>query len=400
MKSLFTLVLICALTNLSLAQPIKEMNPEIGWTPDLSAKAQEEWRRRDELMAKESLTPAEKKELEKLMPGYSEVMESIWDIIGGACSWYCGEGPYEVVASSNLPKQGNNEYTGRKAHDLSFKTAWVEGANGPGIGEYIEYHFRNKGPRVTEIKIFNGYVKSDKAWTENARVKKLKLSINGKDVAMLNLQDSKAQQNFKFEPLGRRADGKDLILRFTIAEVYPGSKFDDTCITEIYFDGIDVHCFAKGTSIFVNRNRQKNIEDVVPGDSVLVFDAAEQKFVTDIVEDTEAVRHRNLVKYTFEDGSSITATQDHPFLVDEKGWSSFNPKKTGAYVGFQDVRQIEISDQFIRYETTGKAKLISLRAVEIVKDEQETYTISKLKSGRSFIANGLIVGVEEVLNLE
>jgi len=32
-----------------------------------------------------------------------------------------------------------------------------------------------------------------------------------------------------------------LILKFEILEVYKGSKYNDTAITEIYFDGIDVH---------------------------------------------------------------------------------------------------------------------------------------------------------------
>lgn len=30
-------------------------------------------------------------------------------------------------------------------------------------------------------------------------------------------------------------------LKFEIAEVYKGTKYDDVVITEIYFDGIDVH---------------------------------------------------------------------------------------------------------------------------------------------------------------
>jgi hypothetical protein len=30
-------------------------------------------------------------------------------------------------------------------------------------------------------------------------------------------------------------------MRFEIMDVYKGDKYDDTAITEIYFDGIDVH---------------------------------------------------------------------------------------------------------------------------------------------------------------
>lgn len=39
-------------------------------------------------------------------------------------------------------------------------------------------------------------------------------------------------------------EGEKLIpwrLRFEIMEVYKGEKYDNTVITELYFDGIDVH---------------------------------------------------------------------------------------------------------------------------------------------------------------
>jgi len=66
---------------------------------------------------------------------------------------------------------------------------------------------------------------------------------------MLNLEDTRAEQSFTFEPIGNadRADMKVLkalpkwTIRFEIVEVYMGDKYDDTAITEIYFDGIDIH---------------------------------------------------------------------------------------------------------------------------------------------------------------
>jgi hypothetical protein len=34
---------------------------------------------------------------------------------------------------------------------------------------------------------------------------------------------------------------KLLLLRFTIEGVYPGTKHEDTALTELYFDGVGVH---------------------------------------------------------------------------------------------------------------------------------------------------------------
>lgn len=73
--------------------------------------------------------------------------------------------------------------------------------------------------------------------------------VDDKPYAILNLADSRQEQFFKFEPLGYgdREDWNKLqnkpwwAIKFEILEVYKGEKYDDTAITEIYFDGIDVH---------------------------------------------------------------------------------------------------------------------------------------------------------------
>lgn len=179
----------------------------------------------------------------------TEVDPGYWEVIGGGCSWYCGGGPRKVTASSALKSSGDITYAAENAHDLSYKTAWVEGVEGQGVGESLTYHFAPESPRITKIIVVNGYVKSAAAWKNNSRVKKLKLFLNEKEIAVLHLADSKAEQSFTFSPLGNgdRADFEKLkqqpawTLRFEILEVYPGEKYEDTVITEIYFDGTDVH---------------------------------------------------------------------------------------------------------------------------------------------------------------
>ena len=164
-------------------------------------------------------------------------MENAWDIIDGGCSWYCGGGNYKIKASSSL----GDSYKAEFANDLSYKTAWVEGKKDEGIGEYLEYYFKNDSPRITEIIISNGYMKSEETWKNNNRVKKLKLYVNGVPFGILNLKDSRTDQYFEMGTLGHNKNGTDLILKFEILKVYKGSKHNDTAITEIYFDGIDVH---------------------------------------------------------------------------------------------------------------------------------------------------------------
>lgn len=236
-------LLLLAIASLSFGQiGLKELHPIHVSQPDLSNANEQGLDRFWELFSKESPSEAEKEELELLYEDFDETMESIWDVVSGGCNWYCGGGNYKVNASSELKSDSYISYSATSANDLNYKTAWVEGVEGAGIGEYLEYHFKNKSPKVTHIIVSNGYLKSDKAWKNNNRVKSLKVYINGLEYGVLQLEDSKTDQHFKFNGFKYNSDGKtDLVLKFEILEVYKGAKYDDTVITEIYFDGIGVH---------------------------------------------------------------------------------------------------------------------------------------------------------------
>ena len=234
MKHLLILALLCGGTAQS---QIKNFYPKKVVKPDLSAKREKEINRQNELLQKKVPTASEQKELNILLEKYGEVVENAWDIIDGGCSWYCGGGNYKIKASSSL----GDSYKAEFANDLSYKTAWVEGKKDEGIGEYLEYYFKNDSPRITEIIISNGYMKSEETWKNNNRVKKLKLYVNSVPFGILNLKDSRTNQYFSVGTLRHNKNGTDLILKFEILEVYKGSKYNDTAITEIYFDGIDVH---------------------------------------------------------------------------------------------------------------------------------------------------------------
>lgn len=216
---------------------LKDFFPEKEISVDLSAQTQKDYKRRNELLEKEMRSTYEENELRQLLEKHSETRQDVWEIVGMGCSWYCSGESYQIKASSFL----NDEYGTKKTHDLSYQTAWAEGKDDEGIGEYLEYYFKNDCPLITSIIVSNGDFKTDEAWRNNNRVKKLKLYVNDVPFGVLNLKDSKTDQYFNVGELGRNQDGSDLVLKFEIMEVYKGDKFDNTTITEIYFDGIDVH---------------------------------------------------------------------------------------------------------------------------------------------------------------
>ncbi len=237
-------------------QTVKEMTPTLGYLVDKSLqdeidflKLQEHcekfWSEHRDNFDETKFTTEEKKQYELCAAD----IEGYWDIIGVGCSWYCGGGLDTNSASSSLKSFKGINYSAKNIHDLNYKTAWIEGVPGYGIGESVTYHFPPQNPRITEIIIVNGYIKSEQTWKDNSRVKKLKMYIDDKPFAILNLADSRQEQHFKFEPLGYgdRKNWDELnkkpwwTIKFEILDVYKGDKYDDTAITEIYFDGIDVH---------------------------------------------------------------------------------------------------------------------------------------------------------------
>lgn len=389
-----------------LGQNIKTLEPTIGAKLDFSPESiarynsPESWRKCEEVwknLDKEGRSYKEITSDEKeILRHCDEAKENIWMTEGSGCSWYCGMGPMGVTASSYLASQGNNSYRPENAHDFSYKNAWVEGVNGYGIGEYLEYHFAPESPRVNKIVVINGYVKSKSAWENNSRVKLLKMYVDDKPFAYLYLKDIRAVQSFSVPPIGN-GDRNDLEalkkkdswkIKFEIADVYKGLKYDDVVITEISFDGLDVHCLARGTKITLANGQTRNIEWLSVGDEILSYNLENNLFEPSVIKELASPVHDNLMKIIFKDGSAIIATADHPFY-DGNGWRSFDPQKTSLEYRFDHVRKLQLGD---RLQTVSG--WVEITAIKHLNNSQQTYTIVKLEKNNAFIANDLITGTE------
>ena len=161
------------------------------------------------------------------------------------CSWYCGGSVDGFSASSELQGRDSLDYMAENIHDFDLETAWVEGREDYGIGEYVVYTLdtREKGDHalgVTTIILANGYKKTRRLWELNSRVKKIRMFVDEKSYAVLELLDSFEIQTIS---IGEIMLPKKGIMRFKfeIADVYPGKKYKDTAITELVFDGVGVH---------------------------------------------------------------------------------------------------------------------------------------------------------------
>ncbi|MEA1898648.1 MAG: hypothetical protein U9N53_13390 [Bacteroidota bacterium] len=187
------------------------------------------------------------------------------------------------------PKAENNEigkYCACWLFDKDLTTAWVEGVKGDGIEEYVL--LGNEKTLPDKIHINNGYQKSESVYLKNGRPKALKLSLyvayylpadftelGGNfyclpysDSILIELKDEMGTQviellfdkqeidslkklgdlsfNNEFgeiiaERLNSNSDNDwyeefyGFIIKLEIIDVYKGSRWDDTCISDIWF---------------------------------------------------------------------------------------------------------------------------------------------------------------------
>lgn len=158
------------------------------------------------------------------------------------CSWYCAGWPNVPTTTSELKPQAGNTYIAKNLHDYDVRTAWVEGVEGCGENEEIQFTF-NMYPnlKVTTIEIFNGYCKDVETWKKNGRVKELQLSVDDTIIGILHCKDTYMGQSFEIGEFHCKSKEDTMTFKLTILSTYPGDKYDDTAISEINFDGKGDH---------------------------------------------------------------------------------------------------------------------------------------------------------------
>lgn len=142
-----------------------------------------------------------------------------------------GHNRYEVTASSTLAPQGDKSYDAENVADWDDEKAWVEGAEGDGIGESLTLKMRTPLP-LHHVKIIPGYAASEQLWNANNRVAKLKITANGEKTWNVDLPDRGfgVKQHLLLSDYAKPVE----TLKFEIAGVHSGAQYKDTCISRIY----------------------------------------------------------------------------------------------------------------------------------------------------------------------
>ena len=137
----------------------------------------------------------------------------------------------KLCFSSVLEGQGSSSYEPENTLDRDHRTAWVEGASGDGIGEAFALAF-DEPTTIQRWGMRNGYAKSDKTFTRNGRVRKMQIAFSNGGGTVFTIDDTPDWQETtalaKYGPV-------DWVV-FGITEVFPGTRYEDTAITELSFD--------------------------------------------------------------------------------------------------------------------------------------------------------------------
>ena len=111
--------------------------------------------------------------------------------------------------------------------DGDISTAWVEGMSGQGIRESVSVRFDDEY-LINGIKINAGYQKNDELYNKNSRPAKIGIAFSDGTYEVHELDDVNNVQDIVFnKPVFSKS------ISLIIEDVYSGTKYEDTAISEI-----------------------------------------------------------------------------------------------------------------------------------------------------------------------
>lgn len=134
----------------------------------------------------------------------------------------------KATASSTRPALAGNTYVPGNVLDGRLMTAWTEGVDGAGVGEWIRCDF---GREVTlqRISIAPGYFKSPQIWARNNRVAAATFYFSDGTTREFRFSDRMVEQMVEVGAV------RTSWVRVVINEVYDGTD-PDTAISQLAFE--------------------------------------------------------------------------------------------------------------------------------------------------------------------
>ena len=179
---------------------------------------------------------------------------------GNAYDVYLGEGSPGVqnatraTASSTL-KPRIKLHSAMRASDQDLATAWCEGSDGIGQGESLTLSWEQP-VALYAVEIWGGYFKDEDRLFHNGRLESYRLTLDSGEPWIVkstapqrgNFKNNKDFPNIVMFPDSSMVPGHDgsqsktTSLTIEITKVFPGEKYQDTCISEVKIWTFPITC--------------------------------------------------------------------------------------------------------------------------------------------------------------
>jgi len=286
----------------------------------------------------------------------------------------------------------DNKYPPEQAFDSDFKTCWIYGSDKSAHRPPI--YLRFDGRKNAVLNIFPGYGKSNKLYPENARPKKLSISlmvgINPEayvteigamykavefpqkktvlladsfgvqsiplDFSMEEVSDfiKRVHQYYDANMQPSRADSC-LILKINILETYPGTKYDDICISEIFYNDCFISYPTTGhkkiEKIYLNDKENTLLVDEADKKGLIVY--SDSSSVLQIIEISDDKKWAILISMPAKIEGRTETIYLLADLINKQVVNTQLEQYTGNYISGNDMRFLSGNDGRVYLVYTG-----------------------------------------------
>lgn len=145
-------------------------------------------------------------------------------------------------------------------------------------------------------------------------------------------------------------------------------------------------CFVEGTSILLPDGSSKTIETVQVGEEVLTYNFKKQNSEARKVGGKTKKLVERTVEYTFEDGTKLRATHDHPLYSSTKGWISRDPNFTSTK--YQLTTSLaEVGDTVVKSDGSS----VAISNLAVINEDVLVYNLVSIEANHNFFANEFLV---------
>jgi hypothetical protein len=150
-------------------------------------------------------------------------------------------------------------------------------------------------------------------------------------------------------------------LRFTIMEVYPGTKFKDVAISELFASAC---CVAGNVMLGMADGIKKQISELSQGDTIQLLDRNHQVVHAKVLE-IDKVVHQKIVEIQTEQKASIVVTFNHLLYA-------------GADQRKVQAGNLTTQDSLWILDSNGHVSLEKITSINHVNQPTEAYYFKKL----------------------